>query len=100
MGRAAQKQNFKNGGILTTNKERGGFTVNTTFKKICTAGLLGVIVWLCVLFMIYTGVAIIAWLMIGLFLFGLCYLWNKYAKPIMASGEEHKTSTSMAGKRQ
>ncbi len=74
--------------------------MNAKFKNIFMAGSLGVIVWLCVLFLIFTGVTIIIWLIIGLVLFGLCHLWNKYAQPTIGPGEEDKKSDIMEGRGQ
>ncbi len=72
----------------------------TNFMNIIMAGLLGVIVWLCALFVIFTGVTIIVWLIIGLVLFGLCHLWNKCAKPATGLEEEDNLSDIMERKGQ
>ena len=52
-------------------------------------GGLGIIAWLLILFVIYTGIVLIIWVACGLALFGLYTLWERYAKQELMKKEEN-----------
>jgi hypothetical protein len=63
--------------------------MNVTIKKILLASGLGVIAWLSLMFILYTGAMLIVWVVSGLALFGLYTLWEKYAKLGLMKNEEN-----------
>jgi len=63
--------------------------MNATIKKILIAGGLGIIAWLFIMFVLYTGIMLIVWIVGGLALIGLYGLWEKYAKLELMKKEEN-----------
>jgi hypothetical protein len=63
--------------------------MNATVKKILMAGGLGGIAWLFIMFVLYTGIMLIVWVVGGLAPIGLYSLWEKYAKLELMKKEEN-----------
>lgn len=63
--------------------------MNTAFKNILIAGALCVIVWLFILLIIYAVALVIVLSVIGLAIFGLYILWEKYVKYELMKKEEN-----------
>ncbi len=55
--------------------------MSAALKNFLTAGCLGVLAWLSILFIAFAGFTLFVLLAIGLVLVGLYYWWDQYTKP-------------------
>jgi len=63
--------------------------VNETIKKVILIAIFGIIVYFALMFIIYTGVTLVIWVVGALALVGAYKLWEDYAKKELLKREEN-----------